>query len=121
MSGRRTTTLAAGLLCALVLAGGALAAALSGYALPWQSVNSAGGQAESAKYALDASLGQTAAGQSGNSVYRLSAGFWPGAGPSAAETATPTSSPSPTATLTPTPTSTPWATWLPMIMRTKGG
>ena len=117
MNEGKATALAAGLLFSLVLGGVVLAVGLGGYALPWQSINSAGGRASSASYALDASLGQTAAGHSGNAAYRLQAGFWPGARAPVTATATPTLSPTPTASPSPTATPPLVETWLPMILQ----
>lgn len=102
MSRNGTIPLATVLLCSLALSGAVLAATLSGYALPWQSVNSAGGRAESAAYALNATLGQTGAGQSANAAYQLGAGFWSGVGPR------------------PTELPPAWGAWLPMILQANG-
>jgi len=127
MNRKRPIALAIAVLCALVLAGGTLAGALSGYALPWWSVNSSGGRAASSNRSLVSSLGQAGVGQSSNAVYRLSAGFWGRAGPLPTETATPTlspsttPSPSATASATPTATLSPLGTWLPMIVQSGGG
>jgi hypothetical protein len=78
MNGKKPVALTLIVLCALALAGSALAAMLVDYSLPWQTVTSGGSEAHSAHYALNASLGQTATGLAGSVTYRLSAGFWPG-------------------------------------------
>ena len=79
----RTTILAAVLLCCLALSGGALAARLNGHDLAWRVLGSAGGGAESASYALNATLGQPATGLASSTSYQMKAGFWHGLGPPA--------------------------------------
>ena len=101
-------TLVATLIGCVVLAGGGLAAALSDYELPWCVMGSGGGKAQSASYALIATLGQTAPGSSSSPSYQIRAGFGPGVGPSYPHVPTPIP-----------PIVSP-AIWLPLIMLTGG-
>ena len=79
----RVVTIVLMVLCCLALFGGALSARLTDYTLSWHTLDSAGGQADSASYGLRATLGQTATGVSNNTSSQVRAGFWYGVAPPA--------------------------------------
>jgi len=81
MSKTRLATLAATLLCCLILAGVVLAQMFSdNYGVPWDARYGGGGLTSSANYAINATVGQGAIGWTNSSNYGLCSGFWCGAG-----------------------------------------
>ena len=77
-----------------------------GFDLWWHVIAGGGGQASSASYAVNGSIGQPVVAESSGPGYRLSAGFWPGIMGPPSPSATPTGTLLPTATRTPTATPT---------------
>lgn len=66
------------LLCALLLAGVALAQGSQPHGLPWHVVASGGGHMASSRHGLDGSAGQPAIGLATGQYHRLGAGYWYG-------------------------------------------
>ena len=81
MNKRKTTVLATVLLCGLLLAGSALAMSSANYRLDWFTplTSGGGGPAESASYAVNLTVGQTAIGSASSASYRVCLGYWCGA------------------------------------------
>jgi hypothetical protein len=82
MNRRTFLYLAPALLCTVMLAGGVLALSPEQYRLDWFTplTTGGGGQAGSAHYALDVTVGQAARGASSSTGYRLCLGYWCGVG-----------------------------------------
>ena len=78
MTKRRAILLLIGLLCGLVLAGGALAQISTNYGLRWHVIGDGGGPMASTNYAVNSTLGQPAIGPATSTGYRLGAGYWYG-------------------------------------------
>lgn len=78
MKTRRLTLLLVGLLCALALAGGALAMSSEHYRLDWSTLlaGSGGGAASSTNYAVNFTVGQAVVGPSSSSNYGACLGYW---------------------------------------------
>lgn len=85
MSARKITTLAAILLCSLLLAlsaieGLASAALANGTpAIDWNVIGGGGGHAQADIYALDGTIGQAVVGTATDTGLELCSGFWCGA------------------------------------------
>jgi len=88
-----------------------------GFDLWWHVIAGGGGQASSASYAVNGSIGQPVVAESSGPGYRLSAGFWPGIMGPPSPTATPSATP--TGTLLPTATRTPTATPTGTVIATR--
>jgi hypothetical protein len=77
MTRRNLIVVAGTLLCALILAGVALAMSSENYAINWDVTTSGGGGVmSSANYALQGTVGQSGAGGFSSSGYDLCLGFW---------------------------------------------
>ncbi|HEY5269921.1 MAG TPA: hypothetical protein VII97_06260 [Anaerolineales bacterium] len=70
------------LLCALLLAGNALAMSSANFRLGWFTplTGGGGGHAGSANYAVNFTVGQTAIGKSASANYGVGLGYWYGIG-----------------------------------------
>ena len=117
---KQKTVLLIALLCALLLAGSALARAPLMYAISWKFIGGGGGPSTSSGYQVNGTVGQGVVGMSASAGYRLTSGFWagvgiatPGPSPTATSTATRTPTPTATNTRTPTPTATEMVTATP--------
>ena len=75
---RRAILLLIGLLCGLVLAGGALAQISTNYGLRWHVIGNGGGPMASTHYAANTTLGQPSIGPATSPNYRLGVGYWYG-------------------------------------------
>ncbi len=85
MNKRSAVVLWIAILCCLVLASVALGAMSSdNYGVPWDARYGGGGLTSSAKYAINATVGQGAIGWTDSTNYGLCSGFWCGAGAGAA-------------------------------------
>lgn len=121
---KRTAILIVTVAC-LLLSGVALARSSAnasdilsiGFDLWWHVIAGGGGQASSASYAVNGSIGQPVVAESSGPGYRLSAGFWPGIMGPPSPTATPSATP--TGTLLPTATRTPTATPTGTVIATR--
>jgi hypothetical protein len=82
MNRRTFLYLALTLLCTMMLAGGVLALSSAQYWLDWFTplTTGGGGQASSAHYAIDVTVGQAARGASSSAGYRVCLGYWCGMG-----------------------------------------
>ncbi|MBN1535548.1 MAG: hypothetical protein JW908_02365 [Anaerolineales bacterium] len=68
------------ILCSLLLAGVALAMDSDNYSLDWFTpcTGGGGGESDSANYAVNLTIGQTADGESSSDSYRACLGYWCG-------------------------------------------
>ena len=72
---RTPIVLTVSVLCCLMLASFALAAA-NGLAVPWSTVDGGGGTSTGGSYALSGTIGQPDAGTMSGGQYTLAGGFW---------------------------------------------
>ena len=81
MNKRKTTAFIAITLCGLLFASSALAMSSANYRLDWFTplTSGGGGPAESAGYAVNLTVGQTAIGSASSSSYQACLGYWCGA------------------------------------------
>jgi hypothetical protein len=77
MSKRKIIALAAALVCALLLAGVALANGIP--TIDWNVIGGGGGHAEAGIYGLDGTIGQPVVGTATDTNSELCSGFWCGA------------------------------------------
>ncbi len=68
------------LVVGLAAAAGVLAQTSADFDLSWHVIAGGGGRSLAADYAVEGSVGQSAAGALSSTGYRLGAGFWPGMG-----------------------------------------
>jgi hypothetical protein len=80
MKRRKIALLTTILLCGLLLAGSALAMSSTNYRLDWFTplTGGGGGPAESANYAVNLTVGQTAISVSSSDSYQVCLGYWCG-------------------------------------------
>jgi hypothetical protein len=80
MSKRKILALSATFLCALLLAGSALAMSSTNYRLDWFTplTSGGGGPAGSVRYEVNLTVGQTAIGSASSSSYQACLGYWCG-------------------------------------------
>ncbi len=104
---RRTAVLMVAILAGLAALAIVLAQTSTSFDLTWNVLGGGGGSSDSASFAVDGTLGQTAPGNSASTNFQLAAGIWPGV---AAAAGAGGATPAPTAT--PTPTASPGSTIL---------
>lgn len=82
MKAKTLTALTVALVLLLLISAGVLAMASPNFVLNWFTPlnGSGGGTSTSASYAANFTIGQTAAGSSSSTNYKLDLGFWAGTG-----------------------------------------